>query len=141
MSAPPQSRATISIGDDVEILTEQITALKDLALKYPSNNDAANKDPTNKDPVREDERYDLSIRWGAALAGRLPRLVHYSALGMLDEADESRFQTLCAELRALADLIDRFDLARPMFADTAKRRREPRWSSSRRGSAQLPRRG
>lgn len=122
MSADPQSAEPIGIDDDVELLTEQIAALKQLGAK---------------DEVDEGESYDLSIRWGTALAGRLRRLVHYSSQGRLDADDERRFQSLCDELRGLTELIDRFGLAHPVFTDTppakAKRHRGARHTNSRRG--------
>jgi hypothetical protein len=93
----------ISIDDDVDFLTEQIRAVQELG---------------QRDDVDDETIYDVSIRWGTALAGRLPRLVHFSSLGQLDEADERRFHALCDELRALSDLIDRFKLARPLCTDT-----------------------
>jgi hypothetical protein len=105
--------APITIDDDVEWLAEQIHALKELG---------------EQDEVTESEKYDLSIRWGAALAGRLPRLVHYSSRGLLDDADEHRFQALCDELRGLSDLIDRIGLARPAFSEA-----EPTPARSRHG--------
>ncbi|MCV7053252.1 hypothetical protein H7H82_22120 [Mycobacterium heidelbergense] len=106
MSAPPQqSRATVAIDDDVEVITGQIEALRRLGKK------------DDEAPVTEGQRYDFSIRWGTVLAGRLRRLVHYSSLGMLDDADERRFRALRDELRMLAHLIDRFRLARPNFTD------------------------
>lgn len=112
----------IGIDDDFELLNEQIQTLKQLG---------------DKDELEEGESYDFSIRWGAALAGRLRRLVHYSAQGILSEADERRFQSLCDELRGLSELIDRFDLTHPVFTDPppakAKRHRGARRSSSRRG--------
>lgn len=121
MSAEPQSAEPIGIDDDVELLTEQIAALKQLGAK---------------DEVGEGEGYDLSIRWGTALAGRLRRLVHYSAQGRLDADDERRFQSLCDELRGLTGLIDRFGLAHPVFTDgppaKAKRYRGARRTTSRR---------
>ncbi len=106
-----ENPAPITIDDDVEWLTEQIQALKQLG---------------QKDEVTDGEKYDFSIRWGTALAGRLPRLAHYSSRGLLDEADERRFQALCDELRGLSDLIDRIGLAQPVFT-------EPRPAKSRRG--------
>ena len=106
-----ENPAPITIDDDVEWLTEQIQALKQLG---------------QKDEVTDGEKYDFSIRWGTALAGRLPRLVHYSSRGLLDEADERRFQALCDELRGLSNLIDRIGLAQPVFT-------EPRPAKSRRG--------
>jgi hypothetical protein len=123
-----QKPAAITIDDDVEWLTEQIAALKQLG---------------QKDDVTEGEKYDFSIRWGTALAGRLPRLVHYSSRGLLDDADERRFQALCDEMRGLAELIDRIRLVQPVFSSAppaaAKRRREPKPARSRR--APLFRRG
>ena len=117
-----QKPAAITIDDDVEWLTEQIAALKQLG---------------QKDEVTEGEKYDFSIRWGTALAGRLPRLVHYSSRGLLDEADERRFQALCDEMHGLAELIDRIGLVQPVFSSVppaaAKRRREPKPARSRRG--------
>jgi hypothetical protein len=107
MSAAQENRASVRIDDDIELLTEQITALKELG---------------HKDKVDDDDVYDLSIRWGTALAGRLPRLVHYNSLGSLDEADQLRFQSLCDELRSVSDLIDRFAFAHPVFDDTPSRR-------------------
>jgi hypothetical protein len=103
MSAAVEKPEPSGIGDDVEFLTEQIEALRELG---------------RLDDVNEGQLYDFSIRWGAALAGRLRRLVHYSRLGVLDEAGEGRFQSLCAELRSVSDLIERFDVARPRFSDT-----------------------
>lgn len=111
----------IGVDDDFELLNEQIEALKKLG---------------QKEKLDEGESYDFSIRWGTALAGRLRRLVHYSCQGILSEAEERRFQALCDELRGLSDLIDRFELAQPVFTDTppakAKRHRGARPSSSRR---------
>jgi hypothetical protein len=109
--------AAITIDDDVEWLTEQIEALKALG---------------QQDEVSDGEKYDFSIRWGTALAGRLPRLVYYSSRGLLDEADERRFQQLCDELRGLSGLIDRIGLVQPDFT-------EPKPAKSRRG--RLLRRG
>jgi hypothetical protein len=103
--------APITIDDDVELLTEQIQALKQLG---------------QNGEVSDGEKYDFSIRWGTALAGRLPRLVHYSSRGLLADADERRFLALCDELRGLSDLIDRIGLVQPVFT-------EPKPAKSRRG--------
>ncbi|MDT5349360.1 MAG: hypothetical protein QOH91_2647 [Mycobacterium sp.] len=106
---------TVDIDADVELLAEQIKALKELG---------------SKGQVSEGERYDFSVRWGTLQVGRLRRLVHYSSLGMLSDADERRFHALCAELRSLSGLIDRFRLAQPVFDEKARagahRRRVPR---------------
>jgi hypothetical protein len=63
--------------------------------------------------------------------------VHYSSRGLLDEADERRFQALCDDLRKLSELIDRIGLAQPVFTcmppGKAKRQRGPRPAKSRRG--------
>ncbi|MFZ1162592.1 hypothetical protein [Mycobacterium sp.] len=105
----------VTIDDDVEWLTEQIEALKQLGLL---------------DEVSDSQKYDFSIRWGTALAGRLPRLLHYSSRGLLDETDERRFQALCDELRGMAGLIDRFGLAQPVFS-AAPPAAAKRWGESR----------
>jgi hypothetical protein len=109
--------APVTIDDDVEWLTEQIEALKQLG---------------RQDDVDDGQKYDFSIRWGTALAGRLPRLVHYSSRGLLAEADERRFQALCDEFRDLSGLIDRIGLARPVFTPAAERRSGPKPARSRR---------
>ena len=110
--------APVTIDDDVEWLTEQIQALKQLG---------------RQDEVDDGKKYDFSIQWGTALAGRLRRLVHYSSRGLLADADERRFQALCDELRGLSDLIDRIGLARPDFTPAAERLPGPTPTSSRRG--------
>lgn len=109
MSTATEITQPIGVDDDIELLTEQIESLKQLG---------------RCDHVDDGKIYDFSIRWGAALAGRLRRLVHYSCLGILSAADEQRFQSVCDELRSMSDLIERFDLARPRFTDTPSR---PRW--------------
>jgi hypothetical protein len=123
MSATQNPTCTpIGIDDDVELITDQIKALKELAQK------------DDEEPISEGQRYDFSIRWGTVLAGRLRRIAHYSSLGLLEDADESRFHALRDELRTLSHLIDRFRLAHPNFTDsppaTAKRYR-PRKDSRR----------
>ena len=97
------TRTTVDIDHDVELITQQINALRELA----------NRD--NHQPISEGQRYDFSIRWGTVLAGRLRRLAHYSSLGRLEDADERRFHALRDELRTLGNLMDRFRLAQPNF--------------------------
>ncbi len=113
-----RTRDAIDIDNDVELITQQIKALKELAKQ------------DDAEAISEGQRYDFSIRWGTVLAGRLRRLVHYNSLGRLDEADERRFRALRDELRALSHLIDRFRLAPPNFTDgrpaTARRFRPRR---------------
>ncbi len=106
MTTTQRNQAPVSIDDDMEVLTEQLRALRELA---------------GRQDVDDDQIYDLSIHWGAALAGRLPRLVHYSALGRLDDADERSFQGLCNELRAVQNLIERFGLSRPKLPSSRPR--------------------
>jgi hypothetical protein len=109
----------VDIDNDVELIIEQIKALKELAQE------------DDEEPISEGLRYDFSIRWGTVLAGRLRRLVHYNSLGRLSEADVRRFRALCDELRTLAHLIDRFRLAQLNFTDapppTAKPCRPPEY--------------
>lgn len=94
---------TTNIDDDVALVTEQIHALKRLGDQIS---------------VSDSEIYDFSIRWGTVLAGRLPRLTHYRAHGLLDDADEHRFQSLCEELRAVAPLAARLGVALPAVPES-----------------------
>ncbi|OBI72915.1 hypothetical protein [Mycobacterium asiaticum] len=96
----------VNIDGDVEFLREQINVLERLG---------------QRESVGAGEIYDFSIRWGTALAGRLPRLVHYSSLNLLAEDDQRRFESLCAELRGLSALIARFGLTQPEFDSPAPR--------------------
>lgn len=100
MSVTPEVRRPVDIDDDVEFLAEQVEALKALG---------------RKDSVDEGEVYDVSIRWGAALAGRLPRLAHYDSLGALDQGDQQRFRALCEELRSVSEVAQRLGLPRPVL--------------------------
>lgn len=88
----------VSIDDDVAVLTEQVRALRELGQRAQ---------------VEDVQIYDLSIRWGTALAGRLRRLAYYHGRGALDDDAEHRLAQVCDELRSVADLVERFDLARP----------------------------
>lgn len=106
MSMAPERRVQVNIDDDVEFLSEQIRRLKELAEQ---------KGPA--DVFGDEDVYDLSVRWGTALAGRLPRIAHYSSIGLLSDADERRFQSLRDELRAVSPLIERFKLTRPNLTD------------------------
>ncbi|OBA76145.1 hypothetical protein A5641_22625 [Mycobacterium sp. 1554424.7] len=96
----------VAIDGDVELITGQIEALKDLARL------------DDETPISEGQRYDFSIRWGTVLAGRLRRLVHYSSLGRLTDTDERTLDALRTELRSVNHLIGRFRLAQPNFADS-----------------------
>jgi hypothetical protein len=121
MSATKSPTGTaVEIDIDVQLINEQIKALKELAQD------------DDIEPISEGRRYDFSIRWGTVLAGRLRRLAHYSSLGRLRDADVRRFNALCDELRTLSHLIDRFRLAQANFTDTpratAKRCHPPKYS-------------
>lgn len=100
MSVAPHDGTPVNIDDDVALLTEQIEALQRLG---------------QREDIDVEEIYDLSIRWGAALAGRLPRVAHYDSLGQLGDDDQRRFRSLCDQLRELSPLIERFDFARPQL--------------------------
>ena len=83
-----ETPARITVDDDIDWLTEQVEALRELG---------------RQEHVSDGEKYDFSIRWGTALAGRLPhRLVHYSSRRLLESADEERFRALCDDLRGLS---------------------------------------
>lgn len=122
MNAAHEHRTFVDISDDLDLLTEQLDALIALGAE---------------EHLADNRRYDFSIRWGTALAGRLPRLVHFSCAGRLDDVDESRFQALCARLREQAGLIDRLGLAQPVFTDPrpakSKHHRPPHQRVSKRG--------
>jgi hypothetical protein len=129
MRPAEQGSARINVDDDFDLLSEQISALKVLAAS---------------DELSDGRIYDFSIRWGTALAGRLPRLTHYSSLGLLDGVNEHRFQVLCAELRELSGLIDRLGLVQPIFTAppvaTSKHHRPPGLITRRRRGRQNHRR-
>lgn len=124
MSVSAEDRTPVSIDDDVAFLTEQIEALHRLG---------------QRDDADDEEVYDLSIRWGAALAGRLPRLAHYDSLGQLGADDQRRFRSLCDQLRELSPLIERFDLARPRLPGSTDGQASGR-RRSRQGPSRLLRR-
>ncbi|OBF50331.1 hypothetical protein A5756_21290 [Mycobacterium sp. 852002-53434_SCH5985345] len=106
MSTAPDGHVQVSIDDDVEFFAEQLKRLKELGEQKEA-----------EDVFSDEDIYDLSVRWGTALAGRLPRMAHYSSIGLLTDADERRFQSLCDEFRAVSPLIERFKLARPNLTD------------------------
>ncbi|MGV0634270.1 hypothetical protein ABQE69_11340 [Mycolicibacillus trivialis] len=93
---------SVDITDDVSVLTEQIAAVRQLG---------------SRSEVSEATVYDVSIRWGAALAGRQPRLLHYRDRGLLAGADETRVRRLCAELRELSAVSRRLRIAVPRLGD------------------------
>jgi hypothetical protein len=112
MTAQPEHETAVGVDDDVDLIQRQIAALRALG---------------QRGSVSEDEIYDFSIRWGTVLAGRVRRLAHYSALGLLAEADAAKFDALRQELNELTGLIDRFRLTRPRLAgDTTPPRRRLR---------------
>ncbi|MDD4867209.1 MAG: hypothetical protein PHQ28_08870 [Mycobacterium sp.] len=102
MSVASGKRAAVNIDDDVDFITEQIQRLKELAQQN-----------AERDQLNDEDVYDLSVRWGTALAGRLPRMAYFSSSGLLSDGDERRFQSLCEDLRGLSPLVERFKLARP----------------------------
>ncbi|GAB7142746.1 hypothetical protein [Mycobacterium riyadhense] len=112
MSAILEHPTVTAVADDTELLDEQLTELRALA---------------QQDSVTEDQIYDFSIRWGTVLAGRLRRLAHYGAVGLLDAADEVGFQNLRHELNEVSNLIDQFKLSRPRLAESACPRRHHIW--------------
>lgn len=121
MSVASQDGKPVSIDDDVAFLTEQIEALRQLG---------------QRDDVDDEEVYDLSIRWGTALAGRLPRVAYYDSLGQLGDDDQRRFLSLCDQLRELSALIERFNVTRPQLpgstdGQVSGGRRRPRKRRSR----------
>lgn len=57
--------------------------------------------------------YDLSIRWGVLVSGRLKRLEHYHRAGELTQDQERRYRDLKRELRAALPEAERLGVARP----------------------------
>jgi hypothetical protein len=104
LSVAPESHVQVSIDDDVEFLSEQLEKLRELGQQKEAD-----------DAFGDEDIYDFSVRWGTALSGRLPRLVHYSSLGLLDEADQRRFESLREELRRVSDLAEELGLPRPVL--------------------------
>lgn len=117
MTGPAEHRVLVNIDDDVELLRDQIEALQQLG---------------RQEAVSDGEIYDFSIRWGTALAGRLPRLVHFSSQNRLDEAAEEEFESLCDELRKVSELAAQFGLAEPQFTPEPERRTRSRGMTLRR---------
>ena len=101
MTAQPEHETAVGVDDDVDLIQRQIAGLRALG---------------QRGSMSEDEIYDFSIRWGTVLAGRVRRLAHYSALGLLAQADAAKFDALRQELNELTRLIDRFRLTRPRLA-------------------------
>ncbi|WP_407689001.1 hypothetical protein [Mycobacterium sp. HUMS_1102779] len=132
MNGAAKNPAPVGIDDGVAFLTEQMERLKELG-----------ECDSGRDQFGDFGVYDLSVRWGTALAGRLPRIAHYSSAGLLTDDDKRRFQSLCDELRELSPLIERFKLARPDLADRPdasglpdRRREMPGWPR-RRGTSRF----
>lgn len=96
------SEPVIGPGTDADLmlLHDQVRQLRELAGDPGRAGDA-------------ERVYDFSIRWGAFLHGRLPRLTEYDRRGALTPTQRNRFADLCAELRAVAPLAERLGLAVP----------------------------
>ncbi|PWI06072.1 hypothetical protein DIZ27_35640 [Streptomyces sp. NWU339] len=92
----------------MDLLFTQVRHLRELAGDPEKAEDA-------------DRVYDFSIRWGAFLSGRLPRLVQYDRQGALGPAERNRFADLCAELRDVAPLAERLGLAAPRLHGERRR--------------------
>jgi hypothetical protein len=104
LSDNDSGNAVVGADDDLDQLFAQIEALRELA-----------GDPrASSDPARV---YDFSIRWGALISGRLPRLAYYSGRGELSPAQQERFGALCEELLSALPAVDRLGLARPRLTE------------------------
>ncbi|TSE00961.1 hypothetical protein FOS14_04115 [Skermania sp. ID1734] len=90
----------IGADTDLDILFEQVKLLRELAA--------------NPDLAADDGKvYDFSIRWGAMISGRLPRLAYYHDRGVLSEHQRARYGQLCSDLNSLASDMQRLKLPRP----------------------------
>jgi hypothetical protein len=123
-AAQEENSEAISIDDDVELLTEQIKALKELGAKDQKTQSAKTRATTSASGgVRH-------------LPGGCGGWCTTAPLGCSTRpmnADFNRSAPSCA----LSDLIDRFELAHPVFSDPppakAKRHRDPRRTNPPRG--------
>lgn len=100
-AAEPDGRGgVVGIMADIDVVEARLREVRDLAA-----------DP---DRAADEQRvYDVSIRWGAVLCGRLQRLDHYASRGKLAPAEATRYRELLAALAAALPLIDRLGLGRP----------------------------
>jgi hypothetical protein len=57
--------------------------------------------------------YDLSIRWGVLMSGRLKRLEHYYRAGEPMEYQKQRYRELRRELEASMLLVERLGISPP----------------------------
>lgn len=94
------SNRVVGADHDLDLLFEQVNALRELASDPGATRDSARV-------------YAFSIRWGVMLAGRLERLAHYHGRGELTPRDRTRYDALRTELRDVLSLIERLGLARP----------------------------
>jgi len=85
---------------DLDFLFGQLDQL----LRLAKNPDAASDG---------DQRYDLSIRWGVLLSGRLQRVLHYARRGELTVNEQERFVELCSRLRDAAPVARALGVADP----------------------------
>lgn len=86
---------------DIEMLAGCVDRLHELA-----GDPSAANDP--------DQRYDVSIRWGVLLSGRLRRLLHYEQRGELPAEEQQRFDELRERLYEVASVAWQLGLADPV---------------------------
>ncbi|MFI6808073.1 hypothetical protein ACIBO6_24140 [Streptomyces luteogriseus] len=96
----PEPRATPGTDTDLNLLYDQVQQLRALAEDPERARDA-------------DRVYDFSIRWGALLHGRLPRLTEYDRRGLLTPAQQQQFADLRTELGEVTPLAEELGLAVP----------------------------
>lgn len=100
MDEPDGRGGVVGIMADIDLVGAQLQEVCHLAA-----------DPTRA--ADGDRVYDVSIRWGTMLSGRLERLVHYASHGELSPREVARYEELLEELAAALPLIDRLGLGRP----------------------------
>lgn len=100
MTDESASNRVVGAAHDIDLLFDQVNALRELASDPERTGDSARV-------------YAFSIRWGTMLAGRLERLAYYHARDELARDDQVRYDALRAELRDALPLIERLGLARP----------------------------
>lgn len=94
------TKGRLGIDRDLDMIFAETEALRELASDPDKAQDGARV-------------YDLSIRWGTLMSGRLKRLEYYYRTGDLTEDQERRYRRLRDELKDAIPLIERLGIGRP----------------------------
>lgn len=100
MNGGGRTESPVGIDRDLEMVSEGVAALRELAADPGKSEDSARV-------------YDFSIRWGVLLSGRLKRLEHYYRAGELTGEHERGYRVLRLKLEEAIPEIDRLGIGRP----------------------------